>query len=210
MIPTKPKALIFDFGNVLLNLNEDLSWEGFKAIMDPSLTTDIFEMVFHPFERGDISEDSFFNRLQRRSYHVHDGAEYVKIWNAMLLDFPPHRFEFLKSLRKEYKLYLLSNTNITHLRKVRKKIELENNNIDFESYFDTVYFSHELHMRKPETRIYLEVLQRTGLNHADCLFIDDKIENVEAARSIGIPSYHHNPDEDIAYIFDKVLAEAHV
>ena len=63
MIPTKPKALIFDFGNVLLNLNEDLSWEGFKAIMDPSLTTDIFEMVFHPFERGDISEDSFFNTV---------------------------------------------------------------------------------------------------------------------------------------------------
>ncbi|MBK8404994.1 MAG: HAD family phosphatase [Saprospiraceae bacterium] len=210
MIPTKPKALIFDFGNVLLNLNEDLSWEGFKAIMDPSLTADIFEMVFHPFERGDISEDSFFNRLQRRSYHVHDGAEYVKIWNAMLLDFPPHRFEFLKSLRKEYKLYLLSNTNITHLRKVRKKIELENKVIDFEYYFDAVYFSHELHMRKPETRIYLEVLQRTGLNHADCLFIDDKIENVEAARSLGIPSYHHNPEEDIAYIFDKVLAEAHV
>ncbi|MBK8405732.1 MAG: HAD-IA family hydrolase [Saprospiraceae bacterium] len=39
-------------------------------------------------------------------------------------------------------------------------------------------------MRKPETRIYLEVLQRTGLNHSDCLFIDDKIENVEAARSL--------------------------
>ena len=64
------KHLLFDFGNVLLNLDEHRTWQGLEEILDPKLCEDINEQVFFPFECGLISEDSFFNRLQRRSIKV--------------------------------------------------------------------------------------------------------------------------------------------
>lgn len=201
------KHLLFDFGNVLLNLDEHRTWQGLEEILDPKLCEDINEQVFFPFECGLISEDSFFNRLQRRSLQVLQGDVYVKIWNAMLLDLPEHRIHFLEKLKSDYNIYLLSNTNITHLRSVQHKIKRTYPTLDFEALFNKMYFSHDIHLRKPDPKIFEFVLQDASLLPHECLFIDDKIENIEAAQSLGINSYHHNYNDDIADIFEHIVAK---
>ena len=172
------KHLLFDFGNVLLNLDEQKTWQGLEEILDPKLCEDINEQVFFPFECGLISEDSFFNRIH-----------------------------FLEKLKSNYNIYLLSNTNITHLRSVQHKIKRIYPTLDFESLFNKMYFSHDIHLRKPDPKIFEFVLNDASLLPHECLFIDDKIENIEAAQSLGINSYHHNYNDDIADIFEHIVAK---
>lgn len=200
-----PKALIFDFGGVLLNLDEDKTWQGLKEILDPAKAADVWELVFHPFERGEISEDAFFNRLQRRSSTVLQGDLYVRIWNAMLLDLPEPRISLLEGLRDSYELYLLSNTNITHLRKVRLVLERQGLWDRFEGCFRGMFFSHELQMRKPEARIYREVLGIIRRDPQDCLFIDDKADNTEAAAALGLQVLTHDPAFEITQVLPAFL-----
>ncbi|HOJ89689.1 MAG TPA: HAD family phosphatase [Saprospiraceae bacterium] len=200
------RNILFDFGNVLLTLDEEKTNNSFREILDPQRCEDIQEIVFDPFERGEISEEAFFNRLQRRSKEVLSGDIYVDIWNSMLGHFPDNRIQSLISLRTKYKILLLSNTNITHIRTVKRRIKRENGLDDFEKkLFDNAYFSHEIHMRKPEERIYKYVLEKENLIPHECLFIDDKIENCDSAMQCGIHAYHHNPKEEIFDLLDNLI-----
>lgn len=200
------KNIIFDFGNVLLNLDESATYKALGNILDPLKCGDLNEMVLFPFEKGEISEEAFFNRLQRRSKMVLQPEFYYKAWTAMLLDFPIARENFLSQLKSNYRLFLLSNTNITHLRFVRKKLAQENDIHDFESrFFEKAYYSFEIGMRKPDLEIYRYVIQDSGLNPKETLFIDDKIENVEAAKTEGLNAYHHDPKDEISAILHSLL-----
>ncbi|MBK9270283.1 MAG: HAD family phosphatase [Saprospiraceae bacterium] len=204
---TEIKCIIFDFGGVLLNLDEEKTWSAYQEILDPARIEDVWQQVFYPFERGEISEDAFFNRLQRRSKMVLDGDIYVRHWNAMLLDLPEQRLQFLEKLSDQYPLYLLSNTNITHLRKVQSMMHRTNQYQRFVSCFQQLFFSHELRMRKPELRIYEQVLSMIPFSAEDCLFIDDKEENTLAAKSKGFKVITHDSKADISEAIEKYLME---
>lgn len=202
------KNIIFDFGNVLLNLDESASYNALNSLLDLSKCEDLYEIVFNPFEKGEISEESFLNRLQRRSKIVNQAEVYIKAWNAMLLDFPSIRVELLRNLKSNYRLFLLSNTNITHIRHVLKRINRENGITDFEdAFFEKAYYSFQLGMRKPDPEIYEFVLQDAGLIANETLFIDDKIENIEAAKKMGIITHHHNPSQEISEILNDILLQ---
>ncbi len=200
------KNIIFDLGNVLLNIDESASYKAIEALLDPSKCVDIYQTVFYPFEKGEISEESFFNRLQRRSVKVDHVEIYCKAWNAMFLDFPPVRLELLIALRQKYRVFLLSNTNITHIRFVRKLLERENQITEFETrFFEKVYYSYEIGMRKPDREIYEFVLKDAALIAEQTLFVDDKIENVEAAKNLGIQAHHHHPSGEISEVIYQWL-----
>jgi glucose-1-phosphatase len=202
------KNIVFDFGNVLLNLDESASYDALYSLLDSTKCEDLYDSVFYPFEKGLISEDSFFNRLQRRSKIVYHPEVYMNAWNAMLGDFPPAREVFLHQLKSHYRLFLLSNTNITHIRKVLQHINTENMIADFEnSFFEKTYYSFQMGMRKPDSEIYQFVLNDANLLANETLFIDDKIENVNAAAQLGIHAYHHNPKDEISEIMDDLLVQ---
>ncbi|NJW55766.1 HAD family hydrolase, partial [Salinimicrobium oceani] len=84
-------------------------------------------------------------------------------WNAILLDFPKHRLEFLKRLKKEgkYTLILLSNTNHIHIDWVKENVEFFE---EFRNCFDAFYLSQEINLRKPDAEIYEYVLAKHNLN----------------------------------------------
>ena len=56
--------------------------------------------------------------------------------------------------------------------------------------FDGVVVSAHERMLKPERAIYEVLLARYGLKAGDCIFVDDSIRNVEAARSVGMQAVH--------------------
>ncbi|NOT37749.1 MAG: HAD family phosphatase [Saprospiraceae bacterium] len=201
----KIKNIIFDFGNVLLNIDEQRSFDKLNELLDAEKCKDLDEIVIHPFERGEFSEEAFFNRLQRRSKKVLNGDLYYEAWNAMLQDFPANRIRFLQELRGRFKIFILSNTNITHLRNVKRRIKIDHNIDDFDSYFDKCYYSHLIHMRKPEKRIYEFVLEDSNIKADETLFIDDKQENLVPAKELGIYTYCHSPSEDISEVFSRII-----
>lgn len=199
------KNIIFDFGNVLVNLDEQATMEALMAVLDPEKMSDFFEMALFPFEKGQISEEAFFNRLQRRSKQVMDGDYYYQAWNQMILDFPENRIQMLRELRSKYRLLLMSNINITHLRYIKRMLQLHNQNPEFENLFDKVYLSFECGMRKPESEFFNFILQQENIIAEECLFIDDRKENTETAIQLGIKSHLHNPSDDIAVSIHSIL-----
>ncbi len=197
------RNIVFDFGNVLYDLDEAKTEGLLREVLDPLKCRDLEELVLHPYERGECSEEAFINRLQRRSHTPLDGSYYLHAWNAMLLGIPPHRLAMLDQLRKRYALYLLSNINRSHLVVLRRQLEAMPEACDFERrYFDGVFYSCEIGHRKPEPECFHHVLSHAGILAGESLFIDDRRENIEVARQLGFRVHRHDPATEIG---DSIL-----
>lgn len=84
-----------------------------------------------------------------------------------------------------YKLYVLSNMSLEFIEFLRKT--------EVYKYFDGEVVSCEEHVVKPDAEIYRRLVERYGLDVSETLFIDDRKENVEAARNEGWEGFNFNP-----------------
>ena len=120
----------------------------------------------------------------------------------ILLDIPRSRIDAILRIRKNYRTFLLSNTNALHVKAFEQTID-QTMGIDyFRGAFEHIYYSNELGMRKPELEIYHHVLNQHGLEASRTLFIDDTIRHVEGARRAGLFAHHFEVGKDeVAELF---------
>jgi HAD superfamily hydrolase (TIGR01509 family) len=183
------KNILLDLGAVLLNIDvnklkpafESLGVKDFNLIQQQLTEANLFDDL----ETGKISPDAFCETIRTASDLPLKDADIMAAWNALLLDFREDTMHFLIQLRKNYKLYLLSNTNAIHLEQFYKQLyqQLGNTTLDF--YFDKLFYSHLIGMRKPDAAIYDFVLKDAGISAAETLFIDDLELNTNAAAALG-------------------------
>lgn len=203
------KAIVFDFGNVLYDLNLDLFYLNMAALLeiDPRepLPDTLLDAVAQ-YHKGDINTETFIWRIQKYKNGQINPRSIINCWNSILDQFPPHRWSFLEEIKKDYKLFLLSNINELHLDVVYKQIKNVHGKLDFETdYFEAVFYSHLINMIKPEPEIYRFVERITGLVGEELLFIDDKSENVKGALDAGWNAVQHDPKTDIASKMNEYL-----
>jgi glucose-1-phosphatase len=171
--PSKIKKLIFDLGGVLLNINPLLSLielEKVSGIAQKELIAKLTEAhLFEKFDTGSLTEGEFRCELCRILGKKEKDSEIDRIWNALLLDFPRQRVELLQKLRKNYSVYLLSNTNSIHFKEYSRAFH-ESYKINFFDLFDRLFLSHEIGIHKPDAGIYTYVLQQAGLDASECVF----------------------------------------
>ncbi|MDT0539994.1 HAD-IA family hydrolase [Croceitalea sp. P059] len=179
------KNLILDFGDIFINLDKTatpkaMSNYGFKN------TTPQLEKLFNDYEKGLFSSNYFLDKTGTL-FSSATKQNLIDAWNAILLDFPDYRLEFLEKLAQEnnYRLFLLSNTNDIHIEHVKSNIGLEKFN-RFKNSFEVFYLSYEMGMRKPDAEIFEFVLKENNLNANETLFVDDTKENTDSAASLGI------------------------
>ena len=123
-------------------------------------------------------------------------------WNSCLLTIPEERLEVVKSLREKYNVYLLSNTNDCHWRYIEDKFfSAEGHTTDV--FFDHVFLSHEMHLAKPDHRIYEQVLKEINAKGEECIFIDDAKANIKAAEECGIKT--KLADDDVFEFLQKQI-----
>src|ERR1700730_9452541 len=123
------KNIIFDLGGVILNIDlkrtenalKELGIENFSAHM----TQFHISSFFKEYEMGKIDDATFIKSMQTLSAKPLKEGEVINAWNALLLDFPQERIELLRHLKKKYRLFLLSNTNLIHYRKFQQQIYLQ-------------------------------------------------------------------------------------
>ncbi len=195
------KNIIFDLGNVLIDIDFPRSEQALTALLGDDLLEKLKrnrqENLFYEFEKGNVSEDFFIKTLQLLGENISE-QQIKDAYNAMLIGFKAERFEMLERLAKKYTLYVLSNTNKIHIDWVHQHLEKDLNIHNYEAqYFKTVYYSHEIHLRKPDVEIYEYVLQNAGLKAEETLFIDDNYDNIVTAQSIGIQVIHHELGNEI-------------
>lgn len=197
------KNIIFDFGNVLLNINPALTAEAFKklGIKDES---DFFggrssiELMVK-YERGQATSQEFIQAISASVTYKVTSGQIIDAWNALLLDFPSKRVELLQQLRSDYRLFLLSNTNQIHFEKYTQQFQAIYG-YPLESLFEKMWFSHQIGLSKPDTAVFEFVLKDKNLNPAETLFIDDTLMHVEAARKSGIYGWHLSQGSDVCEI----------
>jgi len=194
-------TIIFDLGGVILNLDYSLTTEAFKAFGSANFEALYAQAqqnhIFDQFEIGAISSQEFRAYLRSAfGQHLTDN-DLDTAWNAMLLDLPLERVELLQKLRADYRVLLYSNTNAIHLKKFQEIIE-DSYGTKFllEDLFHETYYSHLISRRKPHAESFQYILEINHLTPEEVVFIDDSIQHVEGAASIGIRA-HHLINQDI-------------
>ena len=113
------KNIIFDLGGVIINLDINKTIQAFNKLSNIPFETIYTQLqqtpIFDKFDKGEISESDFFDELQIALALPISKEKLIFAWNAMLLDFPKHRLDLLQKLKPHYRLFLLSNTNETHI-----------------------------------------------------------------------------------------------
>lgn len=186
----KITTIIFDFGGVILDIDFNLMSNFFAELgverFNEMYSQQKADHLFKHLEEGKLSEKEFYDAF-RRSIQIKLTDEQIKnAWNSMLLSYREDALQTLTELRHKYKLYLLSNTNSIHLNAFTTIYQQQIGRGKLEDYFDKVYYSHEIGLRKPDKEAYEYVVQENNLHSAEVLFIDDTIKNVEAAANLGM------------------------
>ena len=194
------KTLIFDFGNVFINLDiENALKKTFEILNITEFSEEI--IAFNSFyEQGLISTDEFLE-FYSENFPKLSKNELIDIWNLILKDFPKYRLDFIKELKasSQFKLILLSNTNEIHINWIKENISFYE---DFKNCFDAFYLSQEINLRKPNNDIFEFILKENTLKANECLFIDDNKDNIETANNLNFKTWHINPGtEDVITLF---------
>ena len=200
------RAIIFDLGAVLLNINyhktieefEKLGIKNSSSFYSKKEQTNLFNLL----ETGKISEEDFTTEVKKECKYG-SVNKIVSAWNAMLLDLPKHRISLLKDLNKKYDIYLLSNTNSIHISEFKNIIGYEKYEV-FYKLFKKVYYSHEIGFRKPNKEAFQLILDENNLNADEVLFIDDSPQHIEGAKNLGIKTYHLKDGEEVTTIFPDI------
>jgi len=202
------KNIIFDLGGVLLNIDPKKTIEAFGAlgmeqlIGDKGLTYD--HDIFYQMEQGKITPDEFRNGVRKLLSANISSEEIDAAWTAMLLDFPAIRVELLRNLRTEFRVYLFSNTNAIHVEKYHSTFRNQHG-FEVSTLFEKDFYSNEIGFRKPTLDSFQEIIRLSGINSAESLFIDDSLQNVEAAIASGLQGFWLEPGQKIEELFQIFL-----
>lgn len=199
------KTIIFDFGGVIIDIDPQLTISEFEKLgmTDPSsfLKPNFINNVIRKFERGILTPEVFREKVRQTVETKLTDQQIDDAWNALLFDIPAERIKVIEEVKKNHNILLLSNSNEIHYDLYVRDLQLRFGYREFDELFDKAYFSFELHLSKPDIEIYEFVMYQHKLNPAETLFIDDNIENIKAAKSLGWKTYHLQAPERIRDIF---------
>ena len=192
------RNIIFDFGGVICDLDIARTEEKFREF-GPVKPTEIvskeesdqrFSKLVEHFEKGDISSEDFRESIRNHYQNPLTNAVIDESWNALLLGIPMERIRLLESIRSQYRIFLLSNSNEIHYQHYLQDFRIKTGLQGFQYFFEKAYFSFMIHLSKPGKEIFEFVLNDSRLDPAQTLFIDDTLKHIETARSLGIIGYH--------------------
>jgi putative hydrolase of the HAD superfamily len=150
-------------------------------------------------EQGKISPEQFRNEVRKLTDQTLTDEQIDQAFCSFLLDIPEEKLKLLLDLRKRFKIYLLSNTNLIHMNFCRAQ-HFHFNGYSMDDFFDKCYLSYELVLTKPDIRVFNAVIDDIGLAPQQCLFLDDGLKNIEQAQKTGLQTYWVKQEEDLSFL----------
>lgn len=188
------KNIIFDFGGVIHDIRYENVGEAFARMGCPQMkdfyTKDLQSPEMDAFEKGLISPQRFRDYIRSTTGKDFTNQQVDEIVNAILVDVPRDRVELLIALRKKYRLFLFSNTNLINYECFTSRLEEKYGFDIFTRCFDKAYFSHQMHCRKPDPDGFRLILDEQQLNPSETVFVDDIEKNLQGAERTGIIGIH--------------------
>lgn len=181
-----PKNIILDMGNVLLRFDPEISLNLYCKTEEAKniIRRELFEgPEWIQGDYGTITNKERYEPVSRRvpaKFHE-ELRQCVMGWDICMEPIPGAR-EFCEYVKENgLGIYVLSNAcSAFHDYFPRFRDE---------EYFDGVMVSSDIHMIKPDVKIYTHFLKTYHLKAEECLFVDDRPENIEGAKKAGIPGF---------------------
>ncbi len=197
------KNLLFDMGGVILPMNDiEIPIERYARIgLQREDALRLFGLygqqgIFRDAESGILSPDEFLEAYRQLTGYAATFAEMQWAWLGFVQDVPPQRLEWLTQLRNEgYHVALVSNTN-PFIQHYCESSAFSPQGRPIGDFFDVLYYSYELGACKPDPLAFRRVLERGTYKPEECLFLDDALHNVEAARAQGMQALHVPDNQD--------------
>ena len=182
------RNIIFDFGGVIHDIRYENVGEAFIKHGVTDLGTfyskDFQTPEMDLFEKGLLSPAQYRDYIRRMTGKNLSDNDIDDIVNAILIDVPRERVELLIKLRKNYKVFLFSNTNQINYDCFTVKLKQKYGFDIFQECFDAAYFSQFMHCRKPATEGFERIIEEQHLVPSETLFIDDIEKNLDGARAV--------------------------
>ena len=193
--PHRPKAVVFDLGNVLLDFDYGKTVHRIKekCNLSEAELRKIFSAspLFDRFEHGHINPEEYFAEIQRITGYRGQFGDFAESFGDIFTE-ASAIVSWNERLRAAgVPRYILSNTNDLSIRFIKKRFP-------FFNAFDGYIFSHEHRVMKPAGRIYELVEEISALRGPDLFYIDDREENFQGAVARGWQAVHHvNPAQTL-------------
>ena len=187
--------VFMDLGNVLYGLDSEGVLNRFAAHCGKTplqLSEALHDQVLmRSYDSGAISSETFYQNANDILNCDIDYDEFRSIWNSLLI---PKKcmFRLAARLKRKVDLLILSNTNEIHASFVDPVVR---------TLTDKVIYSYQVGCMKPEEEIYRKALNLSGSSPAKTLFIDDRIENIRGAASLGINTHHFRDRKTLCKVF---------
>jgi putative hydrolase of the HAD superfamily len=183
----KIKCIIIDLGDVLIEL--DFS-RFFNDVITPSplnkpqapIMLEFFRQS-DTYHQGKITDEEFYKQAcEILEVCSLDQKQFYSSFNSIINDLNLDMVELIRNIKSSNKLTLIcmSNINSSHWKYLKKQ------KWDIWELFDEFILSHEIHLTKPDPKMFEIALKKAGCKPEEALFIDDGFNNVRSAQEIGI------------------------
>ena len=189
------KTIFFDIGGVLIDIHPERTYQYISdsADLETNTVKELFPWDAHEkYERGMINNEEWFTSY-KEALPQPCCLKISDFWNAwrLLLGEEKNTIKILEALNNQYSIWLLSNTNPKHIQDEIEKRYL------FPRLVNGAVYSFDVGVRKPEKKIYEIAMQKADAKPQECLFIDDLLENIQAAKQVGIKGIHFKSSKQL-------------
>ena len=189
------KNIVFDIGDVLVGYNPNNYAE--KVNISIENLDKAHEILVHTKEWRDYLDGNIENAeiLERL---INQNPEYMEEFELLILKENTKHITYeikentdlLKKLANTYNIYLLSNIT-------KETMDSFKEIYDFEKKTKGAVYSYEAHIGKPHKEIYDLLFSKYNLKPNECIFIDDKLHNIEKANELGMIGIQYTNYENL-------------
>jgi putative hydrolase of the HAD superfamily len=187
------KVIVFDLGNTLIRFDHNISARKIANLfhLDSKRIYDTFfdSGLTRAFEKGEISPAEFHKRASELLGVKIPYKDFVAIWNDIFWE-DEGSCALARELKRDYRLFLLSNVNRLHFEYIQKKF-------DIIKIFDEVILSFIVGAMKPEAPIFEDVVKKAGCERGEILYIDDREDLIREAARFGMDSIRYEGSEKL-------------
>lgn len=204
------RNIVFDFGGVIAPIDREKAVEAFEklGLADADRCLDKYHQtgIFQELEEGRIDAAAFQQKLGEMCGRPLEWEETRQAWMGFFTGVDSAMLECLEELRRRYRLFVLSNTNpyvmdwacSEHFSARRKPLT---------AYFDKLYLSYQIGVTKPDEHIFRYMIDDSGMEPSETLFVDDGGDNVAAGKKMGFVTYQPANGEDWRDALHTILSE---
>lgn len=208
MSDTKIKAIVFDAGGVLLNLDLEKCKAAFKEILGYNKIDELLDPchqkgIYGDMEEGKISAEEFRTQVLAESRPGSTPEMVDRCMAALLTDIDKEKADYLNRLKERYPLYMLTNNN--EISWLRFLDIFQRDGIPISETFKQCFISCRMGALKPAPVIYEKMMDAIGLAPGEILYVDDSPSNAEAASLLGMRGLWYKVGTDLEALVENAL-----